>query len=131
MLSNYLHATNGIYNSKWPTIYYFILRNRGDTVVILGSCAGLNMGAWMNYQLGIIRGPPLDPPYPVIWPSLGMLGLSFLRLSIGLVIVYSTKVILKSAASLILRGLIRNKTMSYVVSCKQHIMHTSCFQDKQ
>ncbi len=72
----------------------------------------------MNYQLGIIRGPALEPPYPVIWPSISMLGLSLLRLSIGLVVIYTTKELIKYAANVALRGLIRSKTMSYVVSNK-------------
>jgi len=29
---------------------------RGDTFVVLGSCTGLIMGAWINYQTGVIRG---------------------------------------------------------------------------
>jgi len=91
---------------------------RGDTVVILGSCVGLNMGAWMNYQLGIIRGPSLDPPYPVIWPSYGMLGMSLLRLAIGLVVVYATKAIIKALGSLILKRVTRpSNTFSSVINC--------------
>lgn len=89
---------------------------RGDTVVILGSCVGLNTGAWMNYQLGIIHGPPLDPPYPVIWPSYGMLGMSFLRLVIGLSVVVATRAIVKSAAYATLRGLVGSKDKSYITS---------------
>ena len=61
-----------------------------DTAVILGSAMGLQLGGWISYQMGSIRGPPIKPPYPILWPSYDMLGLSLLRTVIGLVtVVYS------------------------------------------
>jgi len=66
-------------------------------MVILGSAVGLLIGAWINFQAGIIRGPPVDPPYPVLWPSAGMLGLSFLRLVIGLALLGIVRTVVKSS----------------------------------
>lgn len=65
---------------------------RGDTFVILGSAVGLNLGGWMNYQLGIIRGPPAaNPPYPVIWPGSTMILQTVIRQCLGLILVIISK----------------------------------------
>ena len=66
--------------------------------MILGSVAGLQTGAWLSYQLGSIRGPAVSPPYPVLWPSYEMLGLSLLRTIIGLMTVLATRAAAKSAS---------------------------------
>ncbi|CAG7731341.1 unnamed protein product [Allacma fusca] len=89
---------------------------RGDTVVILGSAVGLITGAWMNYQLGIIssNGPAIDMPFPVMWPSYKMLGLSLLRLVIGLCIVLITRQIAKSTTKTFFAGLVQSKNISCV-----------------
>ena len=42
---------------------------RGDTTVILGSFLGTHLASWCNFQLGILKGPPLPPPYPILWPN--------------------------------------------------------------
>jgi len=84
-------------------------------MVILGSCVGMLGGAWTNFQLGIIRGPELDPPYAIIWPSYTMLGSSLLRLVIGLCIVVATRAIAKSVLYATLHSLIlRHKEVSYL-----------------
>lgn len=57
---------------------------RGDTCIIMGSGAGILLGSWLNFQLGIIKGPELPPPFPILWPGYGVIGLSLLRLSIGI-----------------------------------------------
>jgi len=67
---------------------------RGDTFVIVGSATGLLLGSWLNYQLGIIRGPPpSSPPYAVMWPTKHMVGLAVLRQLLGLVLVVLSKTI--------------------------------------
>ena len=43
---------------------------RGDTVIIMGAYLGVRLGAWANYQLGFLRGPPLEMPYPILWPAI-------------------------------------------------------------
>merc|ERR1719318_624992 len=41
---------------------------RGDTTVVLGSYLGTQLGNWLNFQVGIIQGVPVPPPYPILWP---------------------------------------------------------------
>ena len=77
-----------------------------DTAVILGSSMGLQMGAWMSYQMGCIRGPPIKPPYSIIWPSYEMLGLSLLRTIIGLITVVATRAIIKSISYAAMKGIV-------------------------
>ncbi|GAB6018409.1 hypothetical protein CHUAL_000124 [Chamberlinius hualienensis] len=45
---------------------------RGDSVIILGAGAGIALGSWLNFQWGIIRGPPMPPPYQILWPTYEM-----------------------------------------------------------
>ena len=87
-------------------------------MVILGSVVGLISGAWMNYQLGIINsnGPPIDPPFPVMWPSYKMLGLSLLRMVIGLAIVLVTRAIVKPLSKAFFKGIVDSKNLSCNVS---------------
>ena len=83
-----------------------------DTAVILGSSMGLQLGAWISFQLGTIRGPPIKPPYSIIWPSYEMLGLSLLRTIIGLITVVATRAIFKSISYAFMKGIVsatRNK----------------------
>jgi sphingosine-1-phosphate phosphatase 1 len=70
----------------------------------------------MNYQLGIIRGPPLDPPYSVIWPSYSMLGLSLLRLMIGLCILVASRAIIKCVLYTIFHKILNIPKRSDLVS---------------
>lgn len=69
---------------------------RGDTTVILGTGAGIYLGAWLNFQLGIIRGPGLPPPYQIIWPDYTLIGLALLRASIGILCVVASRAFFKS-----------------------------------
>ena len=88
----------------------------------MGSVVGMISGAWMNYQLGIINsnGPPIDPPFPVIWPSYKMLGLSLLRLIIGLAIVGLTREIVKPMSKVFFKGLVDS---SKNISCNVCLLH--------
>ncbi|XP_076053788.1 sphingosine-1-phosphate phosphatase 2-like [Oratosquilla oratoria] len=69
---------------------------RGDTAVIVGVGCGSLLGAWVNYQLGVIREPSLPPPYTVLWPTFNMMGLSLLRTILGLVVLVAIRAIFKS-----------------------------------
>ncbi|XP_063241950.1 sphingosine-1-phosphate phosphatase 1-like [Bacillus rossius redtenbacheri] len=71
---------------------------RGDTTMIVSVCAGVHVGAWTNYQLGILSASGDPPPYAVIWPSCAMLGLGFLRTAIGFCCVLATRAVGKSAS---------------------------------
>jgi sphingosine-1-phosphate phosphatase 1 len=77
-----------------------------DTAVILGSSMGLQLGGWIGYQMGSIRGPPIKPPYSIIWPSYEMLGLSLLRTIIGLITVVATRAIAKSVSYAAMRTVV-------------------------
>lgn len=58
--------------------------------------AGLQIGAWINYQLGDMVPPTTPPPYDIIWPTYPMLGLIVLRTILGLCCVLATRAIAKS-----------------------------------
>ncbi|XP_046445265.1 sphingosine-1-phosphate phosphatase 2-like [Daphnia pulex] len=77
-----------------------------DTAVILGSSMGLQLGGWISFQMGWIRGPPIKPPYSIIWPSYEMLGLSLLRTIIGLITVVATRAIAKSVSYAAMKGVV-------------------------
>jgi sphingosine-1-phosphate phosphatase 1 len=64
--------------------------------MIVSVCAGIQIGSWLNYQLGYMIPNDFPPPYPIIWPSNNMLGLTILRTIIGFCGVMSTKAIAKS-----------------------------------
>ena len=68
---------------------------RGDTTVILGSYLGTQLGAWVNFQLGILKGPPSPPPYPVLWPTYEQYGETLLRMAVGGVVIIATRAIAK------------------------------------
>jgi hypothetical protein len=59
----------------------------------MGSGSGILLGSWMNFQLGIIKGPPLPKPFPILWPGYGVIGLSLLRLSIGILCLVAARAI--------------------------------------
>lgn len=69
---------------------------RGDTTMCVALYAGIQIGAWINYQSGYIQVPALPPPYPVMWPSHAMLGHLILRTVIGLCCVLATRALGKS-----------------------------------
>ena len=66
---------------------------RGDTSVITGAGAGILMGSWLNFQLGIIQGPPLEPPFPILWTGYEVALLATLRAVIGIVCVLGSRLI--------------------------------------
>lgn len=68
---------------------------RGDTTVILGSYLGTQLGVWANFQLGILKGPPLPPPYPILWPTYEQYGETLLRMMVGGVVIIATRALCK------------------------------------
>ena len=71
---------------------------RGDTTMVVSVCIGVHIGAWTNYQLGVMSEYPVPPPYAIIWPSYEMLGLSALRTVIGFCCIVATRALCKSAS---------------------------------
>lgn len=90
---------------------------RGDTAVIMGTGAGFAFGSWLNYHLGIIRGPPLPPPYNIMWPDYRVFGLALLRAIIGILCIVATRAFFKS--------------MTYAVLCFVMRVDASDFKSKQ
>lgn len=58
--------------------------------------AGIQIGAWLNYQLNLLAAPTTEPPYEILWPTYRMLGLLLLRTILGLCSVLATRAIAKS-----------------------------------
>ncbi|XP_054261167.1 sphingosine-1-phosphate phosphatase 1-like [Macrosteles quadrilineatus] len=83
---------------------------RGDTTTILGFCAGLYIGAWTNYHRGVMKEPPLPPPYTVIWPSWPMFGTGVLRTVIGLCSIVATIAVCKSAQHAVMRCILQDSS---------------------
>lgn len=69
---------------------------RGDTAMTVSVTAGLQIGVWLNYQMGYMVTPDATPPYDIIWPTYPMLGLMILRTILGLCCVVATRAIAKS-----------------------------------
>ncbi|OWR49229.1 sphingosine-1-phosphate phosphohydrolase [Danaus plexippus plexippus] len=69
---------------------------RGDTTMIVSVCAGLLVGAWVNFQCGHMSPSPTPAPYTIIWPSVDMLGCALLRTTLGLCGVLATRAVAKS-----------------------------------
>lgn len=74
---------------KWSTA-------RGDTTIILGVCGGIGLGHWVCYQYGLMERATTPPPYDIIPPSFSWFGQMLLRLSIGVVILFSTRAVMKT-----------------------------------
>lgn len=83
---------------------------RGDTAVIMGTGAGFAFGSWLNYYFGIIRGPPLPPPYSIMWPGYKVFGLALLRAIIGILCIVATRAFFKSVTYAVLCFVMRADT---------------------
>ncbi|XP_018568583.1 sphingosine-1-phosphate phosphatase 2-like [Anoplophora glabripennis] len=70
---------------------------RGDTTMILSVCVGIHIGAWLNYQTGLMTPSELTAPYVIMWPSYTMLGCMVLRTILGFACVILTRIVCKSA----------------------------------
>ncbi|KAK7791611.1 hypothetical protein R5R35_014684 [Gryllus longicercus] len=80
---------------------------RGDTTMVVSVCVGVHVGAWMNYQVGILQESSLTPPYAIIWPSYPMMGLGALRTVIGFCCIIATRALCKSASYATICALLR------------------------
>ncbi|XP_066260883.1 sphingosine-1-phosphate phosphatase 2-like [Euwallacea similis] len=69
---------------------------RGDTTMILSVCIGVLVGAWLNYQTGLMTKSNLPLPRMIMWPSWSMLGCMVLRTGIGFFFVLLTRQVFKS-----------------------------------
>lgn len=59
---------------------------------------GIHIGAWLNYQLGIMSPSELSPPYAIMWPSYTMFGCLILRTLIGFMLVVLTRSVAKTVS---------------------------------
>ena len=73
---------------------------RGESTVVLGSYLGTQLGNWLNFQVGIIQGVPVPPPYPILWPTFHQYGQTLLRVIIGGVIGVATRAVFKPVSYL-------------------------------
>lgn len=78
--------------------------------MIISFTVGVQIGAWLNYQIGLMRPSTFEPPYAIIWPDHSMLGLILLRTVIGLSCVVATRALAKSLAYAVICALLgRNR----------------------
>ncbi|KAL3269846.1 hypothetical protein HHI36_008904 [Cryptolaemus montrouzieri] len=68
---------------------------RGDTTMVISVCVGILTGSWLNYQTGELTPSELTAPYPIMWPSLLMVGCLILRTILGYLSVLVLKVIIE------------------------------------
>lgn len=67
---------------------------RGDTATIISVFVGVQLGAWLNYQLGNMQVDPLhEHSSQIVWPTLPIFGLIVARTIIGLCVVAVTEVL--------------------------------------
>lgn len=64
--------------------------------MILSVCVGIHIGAWLNYQTGLMTPSELTAPYVIMWPSYAMLGCMVLRTILGFACVLLMRQICKS-----------------------------------
>jgi sphingosine-1-phosphate phosphatase 1 len=69
---------------------------RGDTTLTVSVCAGIEVGAWLNYQLGNLSSPTTPPPYEIIYPTYITFGLLLVRTVFGLCCIMATRAFGKS-----------------------------------
>ena len=74
---------------KWSTA-------RGDTTVILAVSAGVGLGHWFSFQYGFMQRCTDPPPYEIIYPTWLWFGQIWARLVIGVVILVSTRAVMKA-----------------------------------
>lgn len=64
--------------------------------MILSVCVGVQIGAWLNFQTGIMSAAKLTPPHTIMWPSLTMLGCVVLRTFLGFIGILLTRYLAKT-----------------------------------
>lgn len=58
--------------------------------MILSVTIGVQLGAWLNYQMGVMSQPELSQPYTILWPSMTMAICTVIRTVIGFTCVFLT-----------------------------------------
>ena len=86
--------------------------------MILGTYLGIQIAGWCNFQLGILKGPPLPPPYPILWPNYEQYGETLLRMIVGGVIIVATRAICKSVVFY---------TSCFVINAKPEVIRAQNF----
>ncbi|CAG0883407.1 unnamed protein product [Darwinula stevensoni] len=86
--------------------------SRADTVMIVCVGAGVLVGSAINYQWEYIHPSPYPPPYSIVWPTFDMVGLSLLRMAIGLMILLATKATVKWLCLAILEAIFLRRPFS-------------------
>ncbi|KAH1009880.1 sphingosine-1-phosphate phosphatase 1 isoform X2 [Dendroctonus ponderosae] len=69
---------------------------RGDTTMILSVCVGVLVGAWLNYQTGLMTTSDLPLPHIIMWPSWSMFGCLLVRTFLGFSCVFLTRQVFTS-----------------------------------
>lgn len=75
--------------------------------MIVSVCVGVQIGAWLNFQTGSMTPSDLYPPYTVLWPSYGMVGVAVLRTILGFFFVLLTRQVAKKYSYTFLCALLR------------------------
>lgn len=75
--------------------------------MIVSVCVGVHIGAWLNYQTGIMTNSELRAPYTVLWPSVTMLCVALVRTVIGFALVLLTRQVAKKYSYNMLCALLR------------------------
>ncbi|KAL3049462.1 hypothetical protein OYC64_008839 [Pagothenia borchgrevinki] len=71
--------------------------SRGDTAQILGTGAGVALASHVNYHLGLLPDPtPEQLPYTMPPLSAGLVGLSALRLVLGVLVLMAIRALMKA-----------------------------------
>lgn len=63
--------------------------------MIVSVTIGVQIGAWLNYQTGIMSTSDLSPPYTIMWPTYTMTLNMILRTILGFSLVVILKVLAK------------------------------------
>lgn len=64
--------------------------------MILSVCVGVLIGAWLNYQTGLMTISDLPLPHIIMWPSWSMFGCLLVRTLLGILCVFLTRQVFTS-----------------------------------
>lgn len=90
--------------------------------MIVSVCVGVHIGAWLNYQTGIMMNSDLNPPYTILWPSFSMLGIALLRTIIGFALVLLTRQIAKKGSYNFLCAILR-QDVDNMKKCENNVQN--------
>lgn len=75
--------------------------------MVVAVTAGVHVGAWINYHLGVLSTPTLPPPYKIIWPTYSVLGHLVLRTMLGFCSIIATKALCKTLSYATISAILR------------------------